>query len=930
MAEPPGTAVTFLFSDIEGSTRLWEQHPEGMRDALARHDSLSRAAVTAHGGTVVKTTGDGVHAVFGEPGDAIRAAVTLQRALRDPAATAGIALRVRCGMHSGAVQRRDNDYFGTTVNRAARVMHAAHGGQTLVSQAIADAVQASMPADASLRELGVVLLRGLDRPERVYQLLHPDLSPEFPPLRSLDTTPNNLPEQLTSFIGRDEDVAHVRRLLQSARLVTLLGPGGIGKTRLALQLATEVLDQHPDGAWLVALDSIADAALVPQVVAQALGVRQDGTASLLQALTDHVKARRMLLVLDNCEHVLGACATMTNTLLRAAPDLRIIATSREPLRIVGEQTYLLSTLPLPDEHRPGDIEGLAKFPAVALFIDRARLQQPGFALTAQNAAAITAICRRIEGIPLAIELAAARVRVLSVEKIAERLQDRLQLLSGGSRLALPRQQTLRALIDWSYDLLTDVEKTMFQRLSVFAGGCTLEAAEDVCSGGIVQLRDALDLLASLTEKSLVVFASPEASASYRCLQTIRDFAAEKLGQSSEEEAIRNRHLAFYVAFAEEAQARLVGPAQADWSRRLDGELENLLAAHAWCAHAADRGQRGLRLVTAIRTYWVDRGLFELGARVLDEALGRAGADAATPERARGLFAAGQIAFFRGRYGEARERLEENLALARALGSKSDQVSALAWLGHTAVAQASLPEARAHLEAALALARELGDTASTSVALNGLAEFHRADGAMALALPLYKEGLALNRTLENRSNVANALVNLAAASTALGDLDGPVAMLREALALCAATGTVAQGQFALDVTAGLAMARGAWERGVRLLGASDEQLQRMGLQREPPDARFIAPAARASARGARPSGARCSLCGGCDAVLRARDRRGYTLAARTGRIDKGVPRRRALAPPHSRRGIGCGCVSTSGLRMASSCSLDSSPLRNTIA
>lgn len=840
MPEQSGSAVTFLFSDIEGSTRLWELHPKTMQEALARHDVLSQAAVAAHGGTVVKTTGDGLHAVFGEPGDALRATVMLQRALRDPDATAGIALRVRCGLHLGVVQRRDNDFFGIEVNRAARIMHAAHGGQTLISQAFADSVQTCLPDDASLRELGVVRLRGLDIPERVYQLLHPDLLQDFPALRSLDTTPNNLPEQLTSFIGREDDLAHVRQLLETTRLITLLGPGGIGKTRLALQLATEVLDQHPDGAWFVALESIADAALVPQVVAQAMAVRQDGTASLLHVLAAHMKARRLLLVLDNCEHVLAACATMADTLLRAAPELRIVATSREPLRIGGEQTCSLSTLPVPDEHRQIGIEALARFPAVALFLDRARLQQPGFALTALNAAAITGICRRVEGIPLAIELAAARVRVLSVEKIAERLQDRFRLLSGGSRLALPRQQTLRALIDWSYDLLTDAEKTMFQRLSVFAGGCTLEAAEEVCAGGIVQLPDALDLLASLTEKSLVVFESPESPGIYRWLQTIRDFATEKLEHSSEADAIRDRHLDFYVAMAEEAQANLSGPAQGDWCRRLDSELENLLAAHAWCAHAADGARKGLQLVSALRTYWVNRGLFELGARVLDEALGRPGAKASTLERARGLFAAGQIAFFRGRYGEARKFLEEDLALTHTLGSRSDRVAALAWLGHTSAAQDDPTEARAHLEAALTLARELGDTLSISVALNGLAEFTRTEGNMSASLPLYEEGLALSRALGNRSNVANALVNLAAASAALGDLDGPVAMLREALTICDAIGSKSQGQFALDVTAGLAMARGALDRGVRLLGASDEQMKRMGLQREPPDERFVAP------------------------------------------------------------------------------------------
>ena len=840
MPEQSGSAVTFLFSDIEGSTRLWELHPETMRDALARHDVLSHTAVTAHGGTVVKTTGDGLHAVFGEPGDALRATVMLQRALRDPESTAGIPLRVRCGLHLGVVQRRDNDFFGTAVNRAARIMRAAHGGQTLISQAVADSVKTCLPADASLRELGVVLLRDLESPERVYQLLHPDLLQDFPPLRSLDTTPNNLPEQLTSFIGRDEDLARARQLLESTRLITLLGPGGIGKTRLALQLAAEVLDRHPDGAWFVALESITDATLVPQVVAQAMAVRQDGTTSLLQALTTHLKSRRLLLVLDNCEHVLGACATMANALLRAAPDLRIVATSREPLRMAGEQTYPLSTLSLPEEHRNIGIEALAQFPAVALFLDRARLQQPGFALTALTAAAVTEICRRVEGIPLAIELAAARVRVLSVEKIAERLQDRFRLLSGGSRLALPRQQTLRALIDWSYDLLTDAEKAMFQRLSVFAGGCTLEAAEEVCAGGIVLEPDALDLLASLTEKSLVVFESRETPASYRWLQTIRDFAMEKLEQSTEAGAIRDRHLDFYVALAEEAQAKLLGPAQGDWYKRLDSELENLLAAHAWCGRAADGAQKGLRLVTAIRTYWVNRGLFELGARVLNEALGRADAKVSTLERARALFAAGQIAFFRGRYSEARGYLEEDLVLTSELGSKTDTVNALAWLGHTAAAEQNPMEARAHLEAALMLARELGDTLSISVALNGLAEFHRTEGDVPASLPLYEEGLALNRHLGNRSNVANALVNLAAASAALGDLDGPVAMLREALTLCDAIGSKSQGQFAMDVIAGLAMARGAWDRGVRLLGASDEQLKRMGLQREPPDERFIAP------------------------------------------------------------------------------------------
>ena len=465
--------TTFLFTDIEGSTRLWEQQPERMRPALARHDAIARAAVAAHRGTVVKTTGDGIHAVFDDPLDAVGATLQLQQALTDPQATAGVALRVRCGLHLGIVERRDNDFFGTPVNRTARIMAAAHGGQVLVSKAFADLIVDRLPAGVTLRDLGAVRLRDLASPERVYQIVHPRLRQDFPALRSLESTPNNLPQQVTSFIGRERELSEVKTLLGKTRLLTLLGVGGLGKTRLSLQAVVDVMDDFPDGVWFVELAPLTDPQLVPQAVASVLGVKEEAGRPVVEALMSHGRDRNLLLILDNCEHLVQACAELATAMLQSGPRIKLLASSREPLRVAGETSYPVPALAAPDPRQSMTVAAATRYEAVNLFIDRALVAQPAFHADDRNATAIADICHRLDGIPLAIELAAARVRSLSVENIAARLGDRFRLLAGGDRTALPRQQTLRALIDWSHDLLTEHERVLFRRLSVFADSWTL-------------------------------------------------------------------------------------------------------------------------------------------------------------------------------------------------------------------------------------------------------------------------------------------------------------------------------------------------------------------------------------------------------------------------------------------------------------------------
>ena len=837
MQASPGI-VAFLFTDIEGSSQLWEREPERMREALARHDAIVRATVDQHRGRVVKMLGDGVHAAFEDPLDAVNATVALQLALAEPEATYGIALKVRCGLHAGIEEVRDNDFFGRAVNRAARIMSVAHGGQMLLSQAVAALVEDRLPANVVVRDLGHVRLRDLASPEHVFQVVHPKLRADFPALRLLEATPNNLPQQVTSFIGREREFAEIAQLLAKHRLLTLQGGGGIGKTRLSMQVAADRMARFPDGVWLVELAALTDARLVPQAVASVLGVKEEAGRPVVEALIKYVASRRLLVILDNCEHLVQACAELANQLLHAGPHVTILASSREPLHVRGETIFPLPPLSVPDPYVSFKRHALLEYAAARLFVERAVAAQPAFRVTDENAMAVAGICQRLDGIPLALELAAARVRALSVEQIAARLSDRFRLLTGGDRTALPRQQTLRALIDWSYDLLTDQERVLFRRLAVFAGGFTIEAAEAVGAGGDVNRMDVLALLTNLVEKSLVV-PDPEGGR-YRYLETVRQYARERLAESGEADDARNWHVAYFVVLAEQAKPELVGPNQAAWLARIDAERENVLSAHAWCDGAKDGAELGLRILNSIKNYWLNRGLLALGHRLTMEALARPGAQARNVARCRGLFDAGQFCCAMGRYAEAQPLLEESLAIARELGDNVALAKVLQPLGLALLGLGDVSTARRHFEEAHALARELGDMRQVAAALNAQAQLHRLQGALDTAEPLYDEVLRLARTLGDRDSVAAALLNLAMVSIGRDEAERPRAPLLEALTIAMEIGSKPAGQSVLEVCAGLAASTGEWDRAGVFYGAAEAQIVQTGLHRDPADEAFLVP------------------------------------------------------------------------------------------
>jgi predicted ATPase/DNA-binding winged helix-turn-helix (wHTH) protein len=653
---------------------------------------------------------------------------------------------------------------------------------------------------------------------------------------------HNLPAQLSSFVGREREIAELKELLGTTRLVTLTSMGGTGKTRLSLQVAADVTDDYPDGVWFVELAPLADERLVPQAVASVLGVKEEAGRPVLEALEKYVKDRQLLIILDNCEHLAHACAEFAKKLLRSGRGLQILASSREHLHVAGETTYPVPSLAVPGALNAAgeaiNLEALTQYEAVRLFIDRAAAAQPAFQVTHQNAAAVAAICRRLDGIPLAIELAAARVGALSVDKIAARLNDRFALLTGGDKTVMPRQQTLRASIDWSYELLAERERILLQRFAVFAGGWTLEAAEAVGAGDEIDETAVLDLLIHLVEKSLVILEA--GGERYRLLDTVRQYAQERLDESGGENAARRRYLSFYLSLAETAMPELAGPEQGEWLARLDFELENLLSAHAWADRVEEGATEGLRLVWALKPYWINRGFLGLGLRMTVEALARAGAEVHSLARCRGLFEAGQIAVFMGRYAEAQGYLDESLAIAREIGDKPRIAGALQPLGMACLGQGDLAAARAHLQEALAMARELGNKREVAAALNVLAQFLRVEGELDMAEPLYEEGLALARELQDRGSIAVGLLNLAMLTIDRGCGNRAATMLLDALAIADGIGSKRMGQSVLDVLAGLAALREEWESAARFYGAAEAEAEQTALHRDPADEAFLAP------------------------------------------------------------------------------------------
>lgn len=560
--------LTFLFSDIEGSTQRWERDSQAMSEALERHDALMRESIEAHGGIVFKVVGDAFYAVFATAPNALAAAVHAQRALAAADFSNVGGLRVRIALHTGESEERAGDYFGPTVNRVARLLAIGHGGQVLVSGSSADLLHQNLPAQQGLRDLGLHGLKDLSRAERVFQATAPELDDTFPALRSMDQLPNNLPVQPTSFIGREEAVAEIKALVKRGPLVTLVGPGGVGKTRCALQSGAELLDGFHDGVWFVDLDPLADPSLVTGSIAQTLGVREVPNVPLLETLTEDLARKQLLLILDNSEHVIDEMRRVAAAILRQCPRVRILATSREPLNITGEHVFRLPSLDAAE--------------SIALFADRARAVDARFELTKENTDPVTAIASRLDGIPLAIELAAARVRVLSPAQIAQRLDERFRILTGGDRSALPRRQTLRATIDWSYDLLEERERTLFRRLAIFAGSFSLEAVTAVCGvSGALDEWDVLDSLTALVDKSLVLAESAGDDRRYRLLQSMREYGLERLREAGEEDRVAQRHARYYAQFSASLAPLIATLEDEQWTQRCRPELDNFRTAIEW-------------------------------------------------------------------------------------------------------------------------------------------------------------------------------------------------------------------------------------------------------------------------------------------------------------------------------------------------------------
>ena len=782
-ALPSGT-VTFLLTDVEGSTALWEAFPEAMRAALARHDLLFEDAVREHDGEHIRPRGEGDSrfAVFASAPGAVAAALAIQRAFAAEPWPTPRPVKVRIGIHTGEAELRDDDYYGSSVNRCARIRGIAVGGQTLLSEATAALVADDLPAGVTFLNLGEHRLRDLTRPERIFQLVSHDLPSEFPPLQSLDARPHNLPLQLTRFIGREQELSDVRRLLGAHRLVTLVGTGGTSKTRLALQVAADALDAYPDGVWCVELAAVSDPLLVPRVVASTIGVREQQDRPIVDTLVDQLAPKTVLLILDNCEHLVDACARLATTLLTGCPRLTILATSREPLATAGETLWRVQTLSCPRPADAGVPTVLAGFESVQLFLDRASAVNPRFALAPTTAPSVAAICQRLEGIPLAIELAAARLQALTVEQINERLGDRFRLLTGRSRTALAHHQTLRATVDWSHALLTEPEQLLLRRLSVFAGGFRLDAAEQVCSGDGIDPFDVLDLLDQLVSRSLVLIETEAGQGRYRLLETIREYALEKLRDAGEGAEVQRRHLQWCIDFAEQAEPELTGPDQYPWLDRLHAELENFRVAFSESIRGGEP-EGALRLASALLAFWVVRADWSEGREWVETALRRPGSvDPAI--RMKALRAAAELADVLSDYPNSTAFYEQSLAIARQLQDRRGIAAALFGLAHEANRVGRSEAARPLLAESVAIFRALGDEPSIARSLGGLAELEAHYGT---ARSLYEENLAIRRRLGNQEGIGWAVMQVGQAAHMSGDYAAARVAYGEALVVGRAIG-----------------------------------------------------------------------------------------------------------------------------------------------
>jgi predicted ATPase/class 3 adenylate cyclase len=814
---PTGT-VTFLFTDIEGSTRLVSALGEGYGPLLAAHDEILRRAIGGHAGTEVGTEGDAFFAVFASPAKAVGAAAAAQRALAAQAWPDGATVRVRMGLHSGEGRLGGDNYIGLDVHRAARIAAAGHGGQVLLSDATRALVEHALPGGVRLRDLGTHRLKDITHPEHLFDLSIEGLRSDFPPPRSLDARPNNLPLPLNSFVGRRVEIAEGARLLADHRLVTLTGPGGIGKTRLALEVAADVLPRFADGAFFVDLGSIAEPGLVAPVIGQVLGVKEESGRQLVDTLADHLADKELLLVPDNFEHLLEA-ASVVERLLGAAGRLRVLATSRTPLGLYGEQEQHVPPLGLPDLGRLPELEALSRYEAVVLFIERARATKPGFAITNENAPAVAALCAQLDGLPLAIELAASRIRVLSPQAILSRLGHSLDLLIASARNLPERQRTLRGAIAWSYGLLDEPERRLFARLSVFAGGAYLDAVEAVCNSGGEIGVDTLDGLASLVDKSLVRESETRrAEPRFGMLETIREYARERLEAESDEDLTRRRHAEHFMAVAEELASHLVGEDMAPWLERFDREQDNLLIALGWASEAGE-ADRGMQAAASIWRFWQMRGQFAVGRTWLDRLLTIPGER--TAARARAHEAAGGLAYWQSDIEETQRQYDRSMTIFRELGDRHGIAQLLYDLAFVPLLRGTgYDRSLQLLHEALELFKELGDEDGIAKTNGNIAFFLLLQGEYRSALPLLEESVARSRERGDTFQLVEDILRVAQARRMLGSVDESRVAYLEALDLLERGDIIGGIAAALHLMSSLESTLGRHERAMRLFGAAD--------------------------------------------------------------------------------------------------------------
>jgi len=725
MSSLPSGTVTFLFTDIEGSTKLAQNHPEAMPVLLTRHNEILNDAIQKQNGYVFQIVGDSFAVAFHSASEALNAALDAQRLLHNEAWSPA-PIKVRMGIHTGAAQltedkSKEGKYSGyATLAVTQRIMSAGHGGQILLSQIAHDLIRDKPPAQVQFMDMGERCLKDVLRPEHLYQLMVPDLPSEFAPLNTLESFNHNLPAQLTSFIGREKEMSEIKSLIAAQRMVTLTGSGGAGKTRLSLQVGMECLDQFSGGVWFVELAPVADPLLLPQTLLSIFNLREDSHRTALEVLINSLRPKTTLLILDNCEHLIEACAQISTDLLRACPKLKILASSREALGIAGEAPYRVPSLAISNPAHLPSLEKLLDVDSIRLFIERGMTTKPDFKLTKDNAAFVAQICFRLDGIPLAIELAAARVRMLSPEQISVRLDDCFRLLTGGSRTALPRQQTLRALIDWSYSLLSEPEKTLFRRLAIFVGGWTLEAAESVCGEERAGV-DILDLLTRLVDKSLVFSEESRGEIRYRRLETVRQYSREKFFETDEVETIRDRHLAFYVKYAEIAEQHMRGRRRVDWTHRLTAEQDNLRTAMEW--GPARNPESALRIAASLPIFWTSGGFSAEGFRWIQQATiaYREQIDEQVQPTLRAKALIG-LAFLYISFGDnlnGKRAAEESIAIYRQSQDQSGLAYALVILANPLEFLGERVQAEAALMESIAIARSKENTFVLASALSGL-------------------------------------------------------------------------------------------------------------------------------------------------------------------------------------------------------------------